>query len=125
MRGRRREGIYTTASLIFDFGDGTFLSPVNGVRQAAAGLGSIPPIAFRLSDSPASIGLGAESELVGPVFPAVLLVDVPEIILEDLKPLILLSAEAVVMIDMSAAADDTAARAKRERIRSLAMERIV
>nr|GMC50477.1 hypothetical protein Iba_chr01bCG17220 [Ipomoea batatas] len=85
--------------------DSAFLSPVNGVRQTIAGRRSIP-VALALHYIPASVPFGAEvsgtvllvgdirepvqSELVRPVLEAVLLVDVLKVVLEDLKPLVLL-----------------------------------
>lgn len=89
--------------MVFDRHNGAFLSPVNGVRQAVADFGLVA-IALRTGNPPAGVGFGAEISLpvlvvgeigeavrakpVAPVGQRVLLVDVAQVVLEYLEPLL-------------------------------------
>lgn len=100
----------TTASLVFDRRNSTFLPPINGIRQFVADTWRVA-VARGLSEPPVGIDLGSQvlgpvflvgeisepvqSELVGSVLRGVVVVDESQVVLEDLEALLLL-AERVV-----------------------------
>ena len=100
--------LLTATSLVFDFNNSTFLPPINKFRQ-------LVPDTWRVSVAPAvrpghptvrihprteelgpvllvgQIGEPVQTETEGPVRNTVMLVDEPEVVLEDLEPPVLLT----------------------------------
>lgn len=105
--------ILTATSLVFDFDNRTFLPPINRFRQFVADKRSVT-VAPGLSDPPlgidpgtqvlgsvllvGDIGESVQPDLVGPIL-SVVLIDEPEIVLEDLEPPLLL-AQSIVGLAM-------------------------
>lgn len=100
----------TTTPLVFDVNDRTFLPPINGLGQIVADTWLItvaprlrkPLLGTRLDTQVRSpvllvgqIGEPVQPDLVGPALGVVVLVDEPEIVLENLESLLLLP-DAVV-----------------------------